>query len=98
MKKISLDRIEPGMKLAKSVLSKSGMVLLSEGTELTEKWIERLQDMELDGICIDAPVEQALSQEDALTQLDGRFKLVAHHPRMANIKTIMRKHIESLYG
>lgn len=98
MRKISIEKIEPGMKLAKPVMSQRGMVLLSEGTELTEKWIERLQDMDVDGIFIDAPAEQTLSKEDALAQLDSRFKLFLNEPRMANIKRIMREHIEGLYG
>ena len=98
MKKIPMDKIEPGMKLAKPIMSKSGMVLLSEGTELTEKWIERIQDMDVDGIFIDAPAEQTLSKEDALAQLDSRFKLLLNEPRMADIKSILRKHIEGLYG
>jgi hypothetical protein len=98
MKKIPMDKIEPGMKLAKPIMSKSGMALLSEGTELTEKWIERIQDMCLDGIFIDAPAEQALSKEDALAQLESRFKLVASQPGMANIKNILKEHIEGLYG
>jgi predicted metal-dependent phosphoesterase TrpH len=98
MRKIPTDDLSPGMKLAKSVLSQNGMVLLSEGTELTERWIERIQDMGLDGVSIDAPAEQTISREDALAQLDARFKLVVNQPRMANIKSILRKHIEGLYG
>lgn len=98
MRKIPIDKIEPGMKLAKAVISQSGMVLLSEGTELTEKWIERIQDMNLNGVYIDAPAEQDLSKEEAIAQLESRFKLVAKEPRMANIKSILRKHIEGLYG
>ena len=98
MRKIPIDKIEPGMTLAKAVMSQSGMVLLSEGTELTEKWIERIQDMDLDSVYIDAPAEQTLSKEEAIAQLESRFKLVAKEPRMANIKSILRKHIEGLYG
>jgi predicted metal-dependent phosphoesterase TrpH len=98
MRKIAIDKIKPGMKLAKAVQAQNGMVMLSEGTELTEKWIERIEDMGLDGIFIDAPAEQTLSREDALAQLDARFKLVANQPRMLNIKNILRKHIEGLYG
>jgi hypothetical protein len=98
MKKISMDKIESGMKLAKPLMSKNGMVLLSEGTELTEKWIERIQDMDVDGIFIDAPAEQALSKEDALAQLESRFKLAVNQPFMANIKDILKKHVEGLYG
>ena len=98
MRKIPIDKIEPGMKLAKAVMSQGGMVLLSEGTELTEKWIERIQDMDINGVYIDTPAEQTISKEEAIAQLESRFKLVAKEPRMANIKNILRKHIEGLYG
>jgi hypothetical protein len=98
MKNIPMDKIEPGMKLAKPILSKAGMVMLSEGTELTEKWIERMQDMGLESILIDAPAEQTISRENAIAQLESRFKLVANQPLMENIKNILKEHIEGLYG
>ena len=98
MKKIPIEKIEPGMRLAKPLMSKNGLILLNEGTELTGKWIKRIQDMDVGVIFIDAPAEQALSKEDAFAQLEQRFKLAVNQPYMENIKDILKEHVEGLYG
>jgi 6-pyruvoyltetrahydropterin/6-carboxytetrahydropterin synthase len=36
MIKVTPDKLQPGMRLARPVMNKAGMALLSEGTELTE--------------------------------------------------------------
>lgn len=95
---MAVDMIEPGMKLGKAVMSPNGMVMLSEGTELNEKWIERIRDMNLQTVFIDAPAVQTVSREEALAQLDVRFKLYINEPRMATIRNLLKEHIEALYG
>jgi len=97
-KKIPLNVLEPGMIIVKPITTKSGMVILGEGTELNHSWIERLQDMDIDGVYIDAPQEQGISKEDAFTQLEARFQPVADRPYMNRLKTIIREYIEGLYA
>lgn len=97
MPKIPVDKLEPGMKLAKPVVAKNGMVMLGEGTELTEKWIERIQDMEIVSIYIDGPPIQTISREEALAKLEARFALVEGKPFMNAIKKLVQEHIEGLY-
>jgi hypothetical protein len=97
MPKFSVNQLEPGMKLAKPVMAKNGMVMLGEGTELTEIWIERIQDMDIHTVFIDGPTVQTLSMEEALSALDERFALVEDKPYMKNIKKIVKQHIEGLY-
>ncbi len=36
MIKVTPDKLQPGMRLARPVMNKAGMALLGEGTELTE--------------------------------------------------------------
>lgn len=98
MPKITIDKLQPGMKLAKPVVGKNGMVLLGEGTELTEKWIQHLQDMNMDGIFIEGPTEQDVPLDEALASLEKRFEAVQDKPYMELIKKIVRTHIESLYS
>ncbi len=86
------------MKLAKPIVGKNGMVMLGEGTELTEKWIERIQDMEINGIFVDGPPVQTIPREEALANLEARFVLVEGKPFMNSIKKIVQEHIEGLYG
>jgi hypothetical protein len=98
MPKIASDKLQPGMKLAKPVIGKNGMVFLGEGTELTEKWIQHLQDMNIEGVFVEGPSEQDVPLEAALASLDQRFETVHDKPYMEFIKKIVRTHIESLYS
>jgi hypothetical protein len=97
MPKIPSIKLEPGMKLAKPITAKNGMVMLGEGTELNETWIERIRDMDIVSVFIDGPAIQTISKEEALAGLDARFALVEGNPHMNIIKNIVRTHIEGLY-
>lgn len=85
------------MKLAKPVLAKNGMVMLGEGTELTETWIERIRDMELSSVFVEGPPIQTIPKEEALAGLEARFACVDGKPHMNTIKKIVKEHIEGLY-
>ena len=97
MPKIASDKLLPGMKLAKPIIGKNGMTLLGEGTELTERWIGHIQDMNVEGIYVEGPSEQDVPLEEALALLETRFATVQDEPYMASIKNLVRKQIESLY-
>jgi len=97
MPKTPVARLEPGMILAKPIMTPNGMVMLGEGTVLTEKWIERIQDMQIPSIFIDGPPVQTVPKEEALADLDARFALVEAKPYMNSIKKIVKEHIEGLY-
>ena len=97
MPRVTVDKLEPGMKLAKPI-TRGNMVILGEGTVLTEVWISRIADMEVDHVFIDGPSEQAVPKEDVLAQLDARFKYVEDKPYMKQIKKNVKDHIEGLYG
>lgn len=98
MPKIASDKLLPGMKLARPIIGKNGMTLLGEGTELTERWIENIQNMNVEGIFVEGPSEQEVPLDEALACLEQRFETVYDKPYMALIKTIVRKQIESLYS
>lgn len=97
MPRISVNKLEPGMKLTKPLTAKNGMVMLAEGTVLTEKWIQRVGDMEVDSVYIDGPKEQTRPKEELLAELDGRFRNVEGKPHMGRIKDLVKQHIERLY-
>jgi hypothetical protein len=98
MPKIATDKLEPGMKLAKPVINQNGMVILGEGTELTEKLIQHLQNMNVDGIFVEGPSVQEVPLDEALASLEKRFETVHDKPYMELIKKVVRKQIESLYS
>ncbi len=97
MPKMPVSKLEPGMKLAKPVTAKNGMVMLGEGTELTDKWIERIQDMDITNIFVEGPPVQTVSRGEALDSLNERFARVDGKPYMNVIKKIIKAHIEGLY-
>ena len=97
MRKVTIDKLEPGMILAKPLL-RGTMVILGEGTQLTGTWISRIGDMEIDHLFIERHPEQAIPKEEALAQLDVRFKHVQDLPYMSSLKKIVKEHIEGLYG
>lgn len=97
MPKIPVSNLEPGMKLAKPVMAKNGMVMLGEGTELTATWIERVQDMGITSIFVEGPAIQTISREEALENLDARFCRAEGKAYMNVIKKVVREHIEGLY-
>ncbi len=86
------------MKLAKAVMNRAGMVLLGEGTMLTDVWIKRIRDMEIQTIQIDGTEHPNVSKEELLTQLDRRFRIVEDKPYMAFLKNVIKEHIEESYG
>jgi hypothetical protein len=97
MPKIPVAKLEPGMKLAKPVTAKNGMVMLGEGTELSETWIERIRDMDIASIFVEGPPVQAVPKEEALASLEARFAKVDGKPYMNVIKKVIKEHIEGLY-
>jgi len=94
---MSPSRLVAGMKLAKPVLTKSGMVMLAEGTELTDSWIERIQDMDIQSVFVEGPPIQTVPKEEALSRLEARFAMSEGKPLMSGIKKLVKEHIESLY-
>lgn len=98
MSKVAVDKLEPGMKLAKPVENSSGMVLIGENTELTGELIARIKSMDLDGVYIHGMSRPSVPMEVMLSELDERFRPVENEPYMDVLKGLLREHIESLYG
>jgi hypothetical protein len=97
MAKILLEQLKPGMKLGRPLMNSSGMVLMAEGTELTEARISKIENMGVDSVYIDGPSKPARPKEELLASLDKRFAKVEGNPQMALIKKAVREHIEAMY-
>ncbi|MDI9570884.1 MAG: hypothetical protein QM278_09210 [Pseudomonadota bacterium] len=94
---VTIENLKEGMVLAKP-LTKGNMVILGEGTVLSETWIERIADMGIEQITIEGTKEQAIPKEQALELLDARFRKILDRPYMREIKQSVKEHIESLYA
>ena len=97
MPKISIDKLESGMRLAKSVLNENGMILLSEGTELTNAAIEKLKNIDVDGVYIKGMSKPDKPFDVALAELNEKFGHVEGEQYMDMLKRVMKGHIEGLY-
>jgi hypothetical protein len=95
--KIAPGSLEPGMRTAKPVVNTSGMVLLGEDTVLTPELIDRIRNMEVDGVYVQGLSKPLVPLEAALADLDRRFRLADGDPRMEVIRKVVRRHIEGLY-
>ncbi len=96
MPKVSADKLEPGMRLARSV-TRGRLLLIAKGTELTEEYIEKIRAMGISAVYIWGPSHPAIPKEEALAQLDRRFRFVGNRPYMDLLKEVVREHIENLY-
>ncbi|MBN1546883.1 MAG: hypothetical protein JW902_09505 [Syntrophaceae bacterium] len=84
------------MVLAKPLM-RGNMVILGEGTVLNESWISRIEDMDTTHLFVEGAAEQVIPKEEALDQLETRFKLVENQPDMQSLKNLVKEHIEGLY-
>lgn len=97
MSKISIDKLVPGMIIAKPVLNENGMILINEGTELTDTLIERLKTLRVEWINIKGASKPSIPKEEMLATLEKKFKMVENEPYMGQLKRLIKEHIESLY-
>jgi hypothetical protein len=98
MPRVALDKLQPGMKLAKPVTNKNGLVMLAEDTELTAILIEKISDLDVAGVFIQGMTQPDIPMEEMLADLDKRFQNGENEPYMDVIKQALKEHIEGLYG
>ncbi|HMK59640.1 MAG TPA: hypothetical protein VK452_00670 [Dissulfurispiraceae bacterium] len=97
MQRMPISGLKTGMVVAKAITNDSGMVLLSEGTALTDGLIARLNRMDLQSIWIEGASETAKSREEMLAELDSRFRKTENEPHMKVIKGAIKARIEEVY-
>lgn len=93
MQKISLALARPGMCLAKPVTRENGMVLVSEGVELTEDVLSRLESMSVKSVVVTGSgvpgASAGFNVEERVDRLDHLFRKYADDEWMMRIKTEM---------
>jgi len=97
MARVSAKDLLPGMRLAKPVVNKNGLVMIGEETELTTSLIDKIQTLDVESIYVHGAVNALPSRGEVLAELDRRFRKVESQPFMAVIKAAISEHIESLY-
>jgi hypothetical protein len=97
LQKIPLSLARPGMALARPVLRDNGMVLVAEGTELTESLLARLEgigvaSLVVQGEAVAAPgASGGLSWSDRAGRLDHLFRRHGQNSFMLQFKELVRR-------
>jgi hypothetical protein len=97
VQRIPTSELKAGMVLAKAVVNESGMVLLSQGTALTDSLIARLGRMDLTYISVEGVSPTDKSREQMLSELDQRFSKTENERYMDVIKGVIKARIEEVY-
>lgn len=63
MRSIALDKLVPGVVLAKEIYSKDGIILLEKGTTLSSKYILRLKKMKISEVFIEDMLSEGIADE-----------------------------------
>lgn len=101
MQKIPLNLAQAGMVLAKPVTRENGMVLVAEGTELSENVINRLQGMEVPQVVVKG---EPLDLDDSgggsssgkrLERMDHLFRGHQEDPWMQEVKSFFKDYFRS---
>ena len=95
MLKIPLRLVRPGMRLATAVILESGLVVCPAGTQMDDELRERLQDMEIEAVRVEAKGPwlkdvaacQGCRQEGQ--RLAGLFRRHGDDPWMRQVRGVM---------
>jgi hypothetical protein len=97
MSRVPVGELEAGMVLAKPIVNENGIALVGEGSELTDALIERIQNMQIHTVSIIGAGKRTGSKEEAIEELEKRFRTVGDNVHMNTLKRILREHIAGLY-
>ncbi|MBZ4646615.1 MAG: hypothetical protein PWR27_1321 [Petroclostridium sp.] len=68
MRKISLSNVQSGMKLARSIYTENGHILLGAGMELKQAYINRLKDCNISEIYIEDEISKDIDVRDVINE------------------------------
>ena len=99
MKRVPLDRLEPGMKLAQDIERSDGMLLAGVGTELTVSTISmirrlvQLPHVLIEGAAFASEEEAEAWRQAELKKLVHRFSKATGDPFLEKLKRLEAKRI-----
>jgi len=100
MKRIPLDKAEPGMILAQKIVREDGVLLCRKGSELSEAMLNMLRRMNYETVPIkttspESPEARAARIEKEEAALKARFSRAGADPVLAELKKTL---INRLHG
>lgn len=97
MPAVTVANLKSGMKLSRPIVNDSGMVLLPQGTVLTDSLIGRIENMNIATVSIEGSQEPQKPLEEVMAEIDARFRNADDQPLMQMLKRIMKEHAEVMY-
>jgi hypothetical protein len=100
MQKIPIKLAEPEMILEKPVLRPNGLVIVGEGTTLTETLINRLENMGIKDIVVQGePLDMegmvgSTSYGKRIERLDHLFRQFTNDPWMKKVKAFLKSYYQ----
>ncbi len=98
MQKIPVNLAKAGMVLEKSVLRDNGLVLVAQGTEISEALLNRLENMGVEWITVEgAPVEMEgmappKTYEQRMQEMDHLFRRYKNDKWMDSMKSFLKSY------
>ncbi|MCX8028356.1 MAG: hypothetical protein N3A62_10980 [Thermodesulfovibrionales bacterium] len=97
MAKVPVTNLKAGMKLIKPVVNEAGMVMLGEGTVLTDQMINKINNMNIAAVFVEGSQQRTKSKEETIKEIEERFSKSADTEQMRLLKRIMLEHVEEIY-
>jgi hypothetical protein len=72
------------------------MILIGEGTVLSDSHIDRLQNMNISSVFVEGTAGPQKSKVELLAELDARFKKTEDEPYMSVLKRVFKERIEGM--
>lgn len=97
MQRLPVRLLEPGMRVARPVVSETGITLVNANAEITKQLIVRLENMHISSVLVHgAPVPLAeympRSLEDKLRDLDIGFSNAGDDENMRKLRVLLKAH------
>ncbi|GEN32893.1 HD-GYP domain-containing protein [Aneurinibacillus danicus] len=85
MKKVHINSVKPGDKIAKTILSETGHILLGAGLELSQRYIDRLKSMGIDMVYIEDKNTDDIIPEDVISDTTRRKAVETVYKTMTSL-------------
>lgn len=100
MKRVVIDELTPGMRLAKPVTNANGLPVVAAGAELDSSIIDRLGRLGLASVYVEGEAGDTAGKTLAELQaeLEHRFRGVKQDPVQQKILQHLASHLRSVHG
>jgi HD-GYP domain-containing protein (c-di-GMP phosphodiesterase class II) len=86
MRKVQIGMVKPGDKVAKPIFQENGHVLLGEGVELNDRYIDRLRNLGIDFLFIEDGLTTDLIPEDTIREETRKQAVETIYKTMNSLK------------